>query len=192
MQAGSATATRSSTEIQLEWKNNRRRDEKDRPILYEPYRLYLDKRRIARIVAAITGCMGWTMTDPEDLDALDMTVEIVSSYVANNAIQSDQLPALIKSVHATLSDLTNTVPVPAEKLEPAVAINKSVTPEFLICLEDGAKLKMLKRYLRTRFDMTPEDYRAKWGLPADYPMVAPNYAKLRSKHAKQIGLGKKR
>ncbi|KCZ87545.1 transcriptional regulator [Hyphomonas hirschiana VP5] len=132
------------------------------------------------------------MTDPEDLDALDMTVEIVSSYVANNAIQSDQLPALIKSVHATLSDLTNTVPVPAEKLEPAVAINKSVTPEFLICLEDGAKLKMLKRYLRTRFDMTPEDYRAKWGLPADYPMVAPNYAKLRSKHAKQIGLGKKR
>ncbi|WP_233351894.1 MucR family transcriptional regulator [Hyphomonas neptunium] len=136
--------------------------------------------------------MGWTMTDPEDLDALDMTVEIVSSYVANNAIQSDQLPALIKSVHATLSDLTNTVPVPAEKLEPAVAINKSVTPEFLICLEDGAKLKMLKRYLRTRFDMTPEDYRAKWGLPADYPMVAPNYAKLRSKHAKQIGLGKKR
>lgn len=132
------------------------------------------------------------MTDPEDLDALDMTVEIVSSYVANNALQSDQLPDLIKSIHATITGLTNTVPIQAEKLEPAVAVSKSVTPEFLICLEDGAKLKMLKRYLRTRFDMTPEDYRAKWGLPADYPMVAPNYAKLRSKHAKQIGLGKKR
>ena len=132
------------------------------------------------------------MTDLDDVDALEMTVEIVSSYVANNAVQSGQLPELIKSIHATLSSLTHTMPAPAEKLEPAVAISKSVTPEFLICLEDGAKLKMLKRYLRTRFDMTPEDYRAKWGLPADYPMVAPNYAKLRSKHAKQIGLGKKR
>lgn len=132
------------------------------------------------------------MTDPEDLDALEMTVEIVSSYVANNSVQSDQLPELIKSIHATLTSLTNTEVAPAEKLEPAVPINKSVTPEFLICLEDGAKLKMLKRYLRTRFDMTPEEYRARWGLPADYPMVAPNYAKLRSKHAKQIGLGKKR
>lgn len=132
------------------------------------------------------------MTDPDDIDALEMTVEIVSSYVANNAVQSDQLPALIKSIHATITGLAVAVPALTEKFEPAVAISKSVTPEFLICLEDGAKLKMLKRYLRTRFDMTPEDYRAKWGLPADYPMVAPNYAKLRSKHAKQIGLGKKR
>jgi len=136
--------------------------------------------------------MGWTMTDPEDIDALEMTVEIVSSYVANNSVQSGQLPELIKSIHATLISLTNTAPAPVEKLEPAVPVNKSITPEFLICLEDGAKLKMLKRYLRTRFDMTPEEYRAKWSLPADYPMVAPNYAKLRSKHAKQIGLGKKR
>ncbi|MFN3609696.1 MAG: MucR family transcriptional regulator [Hyphomonas sp.] len=132
------------------------------------------------------------MTDDEDIDALEMTVEIVSSYVANNAVQSDDLPDLIKSIHATITGLSAAMPVTTEKLEPAVAINKSVTPEFLICLEDGAKLKMLKRYLRTRFDMTPEEYRAKWGLPLDYPMVAPNYAKLRSKHAKQIGLGKKR
>lgn len=132
------------------------------------------------------------MTDDEDIDALEMTVEIVSSYVANNAVQSDHLPDLIKSIHATIAGLSAAMPVTTEKLEPAVAINKSVTPEFLICLEDGAKLKMLKRYLRTRFDMTPEEYRAKWGLPLDYPMVAPNYAKLRSKHAKQIGLGKKR
>lgn len=132
------------------------------------------------------------MTEPDDVDPLEMTVEIVSSYVANNTVKADQLPELIKSIHDTLTSLSNTVPVQAEKLEPAVPINKSVTPEYLVCLEDGAKLKMLKRYLRTRFDMTPEDYRARWGLPADYPMVAPNYAKLRSKHAKQIGLGKKR
>ena len=132
------------------------------------------------------------MTDPEDIDPLEMTVEIVSSYVANNSVQSGQLPDLIKSIHATLTSLTNTAPEPVERQEPAVPVNKSVTPEYLICLEDGAKLKMLKRYLRTRFDMTPEEYRTKWGLPADYPMVAPNYAKLRSKHAKQIGLGKKR
>ncbi len=132
------------------------------------------------------------MTDPEDIDALEMTVEIVSSYVANNSVQSEQLPGLIKSIHETITSLSSATPAPVERIEPAVAINKSVTPDYLICLEDGAKLKMLKRYLRTRYDMTPEEYRAKWGLPIDYPMVAPNYAKLRSKHAKQIGLGKKR
>jgi len=132
------------------------------------------------------------MTDPEDIDALEMTVEIVSSYVANNSLQSSQLPELIRSIHATITSLSSAAPAPVEQLEPAVPVNKSVTAEYLVCLEDGAKLKMLKRYLRTRYDMTPEDYRAKWGLPADYPMVAPNYAKLRSKHAKQIGLGKKR
>lgn len=132
------------------------------------------------------------MTDPEEIDALEMTVEIVSSYVANNSLQSSQLPELIRSIHATITSLSSTAPAPVEQLEPAVPVNKSVTAEYLVCLEDGAKLKMLKRYLRTRYDMTPEEYRAKWGLPVDYPMVAPNYAKLRSKHAKQIGLGKKR
>lgn len=132
------------------------------------------------------------MTEPEDMDTLQMTVDIVSSYVTNNAVQSSALPELIKAVHATLSSLGDPVPAPAERPEPAVAIGKSVTAEYLVCLEDGRKLKMLKRYLRTRFDMTPDEYRAKWGLPADYPMVAPSYAKLRSKHAKQIGLGKKR
>ncbi|MGE6697427.1 MucR family transcriptional regulator [Hyphomonas sp. NPDC076900] len=132
------------------------------------------------------------MTDPEDIDALEMTVEIVSSYVANNSLQSAQLPELIRSIHATITSLSSAVPAPVAQLEPAVPVNKSVTAEYLVCLEDGAKLKMLKRYLRTRYDMTPEEYRAKWGLPVDYPMVAPNYAKLRSKHAKQIGLGKKR
>lgn len=132
------------------------------------------------------------MTDPEEIDALEMTVEIVSSYVANNSLQSSQLPDLIRSIHATITSLSSSAPAPTPQLEPAVPVNKSVTAEYLVCLEDGAKLKMLKRYLRTRYDMTPEEYRAKWGLPIDYPMVAPNYAKLRSKHAKQIGLGKKR
>lgn len=136
--------------------------------------------------------MGWDMKDLEESEILEMTVEIVSSYVANNSLEAAALPDLIKTVHATILGLTHDAETPKEKLEPAVAIAKSVTPEFIICLEDGRKLKMLKRYLRTRYDMTPEEYRAKWGLPADYPMVAPNYAKLRSRHAKQIGLGKKR
>lgn len=128
----------------------------------------------------------------EETDLLGMTVEIVSSYVANNTLQAGALPDLIKSVHATILGLTQDTDAPPEKFEPAVAVGKSVTPEFIVCLEDGRKLKMLKRYLRTRYDMTPEEYRTKWNLPPDYPMVAPNYAKLRSRHAKQIGLGKKR
>jgi predicted transcriptional regulator len=127
----------------------------------------------------------------EETDLLGMTVEIVSSYVANNSLHAGALPELIKSVHATILGLSQDVELPAEKFEPAVSVAKSVTPEFIVCLEDGRKLKMLKRYLRTRYDMTPEEYRTKWNLPPDYPMVAPNYAKLRSRHAKQIGLGKK-
>jgi predicted transcriptional regulator len=132
------------------------------------------------------------MKELEESELLEMTVEIVSSYVANNVLQAGALPDLIKTVHATITGLTHQTGATAEKLEPAISVAKSVTPEFIICLEDGRKLKMLKRYLRTRYDMTPEEYRAKWNLPADYPMVAPNYAKLRSRHAKQIGLGKKR
>ncbi|MFN4025575.1 MAG: MucR family transcriptional regulator [Hyphomonas sp.] len=132
------------------------------------------------------------MTDPDETEVLSMTVEIVASYVANNSVQSSALPELIKAVHATIASLGEAAPVRTQPQKPAVPIAKSVAPEYIICLEDGRKLKMLKRYLRTRFDMTPEEYREKWGLPADYPMVAPNYAKLRSKHAKQIGLGKKR
>ncbi|MBI1255263.1 MAG: MucR family transcriptional regulator [Hyphomonas sp.] len=131
------------------------------------------------------------MKEPEESELLEMTVEIVSSYVANNVLQAGALPELIKTVHATIVGLTQGAEAPKEKLEPAISIAKSVTAEYIVCLEDGRKLKMLKRYLRTRYDMTPEEYRTKWGLPADYPMVAPNYAKLRSRHAKHIGLGKK-
>ncbi len=131
------------------------------------------------------------MIDGGESEILDMTVEIVKSYVSKNSVQASALPDLIRSVHATLAELLDTEDELVEQPEPAVPISKSITPEFLICLEDGRKLKMLKRYLRTRYDMSPEEYRAKWNLPADYPMVAPAYAKLRSRHAKQIGLGRK-
>ena len=132
------------------------------------------------------------MKELEESELLEMTVEIVSSYVANNELQAGALPDLIKTVHATIVGLTQGGEAPQEKLEPAVSIAKSVTPEYIICLEDGRKLKMLKRYLRTRYDMTPEEYRAKWGLAADYPMVSPNYAEQRRDLAKKIGLGTKR
>ena len=131
------------------------------------------------------------MTDADKSELLDMTVEVVSSFVSNNEMVSEDLPALIKDVYQTFSELSDGPAVVSETQDPAVSIAKSITPDYLICLEDGRKLKMLKRYLRSKYDMTPEDYRTKWNLPADYPMVAPNYAKLRSKHAKQIGLGKK-
>ena len=131
------------------------------------------------------------MSEYETSDLLDMTAEIVSSYVSNNQVEADALPQLIRNIYETVSGLADAVEPVVELQDPAVPISKSILPDYLVCLEDGRKLKMLKRYLRSKFDMTPEEYRAKWGLPADYPMVAPNYAKLRSKHAKQIGLGKK-
>jgi predicted transcriptional regulator len=122
---------------------------------------------------------------------LALTAQIVSAHVAHNAVAASALPGLIQEVHRTLSAIES-VPVPAsQRPEPAVPIAKSVTPEFIICLEDGKKMKMLKRHLRTSFSMTPEQYRERWGLPLDYPMVAPRYAKQRSSLAKKIGLGTK-
>ena len=117
--------------------------------------------------------------------------EVVSAYVGHNPINTHDLPELMSSVHAKLSELAadNSVPL---RPDPAVPIKKSVQRDHIVCLEDGAKLKMLKRYIRTRFNLSPEEYRARWGLPADYPMVAPEYAERRSKFAKEIGLGKKR
>lgn len=124
-------------------------------------------------------------------DLLKFASEIVAAYVSNNPIPVSEIPAMIKSVHATLGGLAGGVNTETPTaLKPAVPIKKSVTPEFIICLEDGKKLKMLKRYLRSRYGLTPEEYRAKWGLPADYPMVAPNYAAQRSEFAKKIGLGR--
>ena len=119
-----------------------------------------------------------------------MTADIVSAYVGNNTVSAETLPSLIASIHAALSGVSNgPVEAEPEPKEPAVPIRKSIAPDFLICLEDGRKFKSLKRHLRTKYDMSPEEYRAKWGLPKDYPMVAPNYAKARSELAKSMGLG---
>lgn len=126
-------------------------------------------------------------------DLLQLTSEIVSSHVSNNPVAQSDLPALIKTVFDTLNDLSADEPEePEEELKPAVAIKKSVTDDHIICLEDGKKLKMLKRHLKSAYNMTPEEYRARWNLPADYPMVAPSYARKRQDLAKKIGLGRNR
>ncbi|GGC83843.1 MucR family transcriptional regulator [Chelatococcus reniformis] len=134
------------------------------------------------------------MTDtPEPQHLIELTAEIVAAYVANNQTDGAQLTQLIGSIHDTLAKLsTGAVEAPVEPQVPAVPIKKSVTPDFIVCLEDGKKFKSLKRHLRTAYDMTPEQYRAKWNLPADYPMVAPNYAASRSALAKSMGLGQQR
>ena len=123
-------------------------------------------------------------------ELLDMTANVVSSFVSNNPITPADLPDLMVSDHAKLAELSEETATPVRP-DPAVPISKSVTKNHIICLEDGKKLKMLKRYLRTRYNLTPDEYRARWGLPADYPMVAPEYANRRSRFAKEIGLGKK-
>ncbi len=125
----------------------------------------------------------------QDDRILELTAEIVSAHVANNSVAMADLPNLIKEVHATLAAINDEPEEEEEILQPAVPIKKSIQPDFIVCLEDGKKLKMLKRHLKTAYDMTPDDYRQRWGLPSDYPMVAPNYAKQRSELAKTIGLG---
>lgn len=126
----------------------------------------------------------------EKAEIIEMTTDIVSSYVSNNTVSPADLPGLIQNVHRALATVSTGMDAaaPAPK-DPAVPVKKSITPDFLICLEDGRKFKSLKRHLRTKYNMSPEEYRAKWGLPKDYPMVAPNYAKARSDLAKQMGLG---
>jgi predicted transcriptional regulator len=121
---------------------------------------------------------------------LRLTVQIVAAHVENNLVAIDALPGLIEQVYRTLRDATQT-PIEAEKPAPAVPVKQSIKPDFIVCLEDGKKLKTLRRHLLTLYNLTPEQYRARWGLAADYPMVAPNYAKLRSSLAKRIGLGRK-
>ncbi len=125
-------------------------------------------------------------------DMLRMTAQVVSAYVGNNMLPAGQIPEVIKTVYGSLSTCEGpgAEPVP-EPLKPAVPVRKSVTPDFIVCLEDGKKLKMLKRHLRTTYNLTPDEYRVKWGLGGDYPMVAPNYAAQRSAFAKKIGLGRK-
>ena len=135
-----------------------------------------------------------TDSDVDELsgqDILRLSAEIVAAYVSRNTIQASGISDLVRDVHGALSGLSRPQPAPtSQKQRPAVPVSRSVQPDYIVCLEDGAKLKMLKRYLRSRYDMSPEEYRRKWGLPADYPMVAPNYAARRSDFAKQIGLGR--
>lgn len=132
-----------------------------------------------------------TTLDKDDL--LRMAADIVSAYVRNNPLPADQVQEVIRAVYGSLQEAKAGAAVQAAPPpKPAVPIRRSITPDYIICLEDGRKLKMLKRHLRTTYNMTPDDYRAKWGLPPDYPMVAPNYARRRSEFAKKIGLGQKR
>ncbi|MBV9859143.1 MAG: MucR family transcriptional regulator [Alphaproteobacteria bacterium] len=124
-------------------------------------------------------------------ELLRMTADVVAAYVSNNTLPTTQLGEIINAVYSSLRGLEGQVAEPQpEPLKPAVPIRKSVTPEYLVCLEDGKKLKMLKRHLRSTYNMTPDEYRTKWGLPQDYPMVAPKYAEQRSDFAKKIGLGR--
>jgi predicted transcriptional regulator len=124
---------------------------------------------------------------------IELAADIVSAYVSNNSVPSGDLPTLINDIHSALLRVGGgTVEAPAEAPKPAVPVKKSVTPDYIVCLEDGKKFKSLKRHLRTQYNMTPEQYREKWGLPVDYPMVAPNYAKARSELAKEMGLGQQR
>jgi len=130
---------------------------------------------------------------PADDNLIELTADIVAAYISNNAVDLADLPKLISDVHGSLKGLAGgEVAKPVEELKPAVNPRRSVTPDYIICLEDGKKFKSLKRHLSAHYDMTPEQYREKWGLPADYPMVAPNYAAARSALARKIGLGQRR
>ncbi len=132
------------------------------------------------------------MSEQETGDKLlDLTTTIVAAHVTHNSVSAQDLPNLIRDVYQSLSTVGEPKEVEPERPSPAVPVKRSITPDYLICLEDGKKLKMLKRHLKTAYDMTPEQYRERWGLAPDYPMVAPNYAKQRSQLAKEIGLGTK-
>ena len=129
----------------------------------------------------------------DETDTIELAAEIVSAYVSNNSVPASELPALINDIHNSLARLSSSeAPALAEPQKPAVSVKKSIAADFLICLEDGKKFKSLKRHLRTQYNMSPEQYREKWSLPADYPMVAPSYAASRSRLAKEMGLGQQR
>jgi predicted transcriptional regulator len=131
--------------------------------------------------------------NPGESSYIQLTANIVSAYVSNNTVPSAEIPSLIGQIHSALLRVSGgQAPTPAEPLKPAVPLKRSITSDYLVCLEDGKKFKSLKRHLRTQYGMTPEQYREKWALPPDYPMVAPNYAAARSQLAKQMGLGQQR
>ena len=133
------------------------------------------------------------MNDTTSGSYIALTADIVSAYVSNNTVSASDIPSLISQVHSALVRVSaGQSDAQPEPLKPAISVKKSITPDYLVCLEDGKKFKSLKRHLRTQYNMTPETYREKWGLPPDYPMVAPNYAAARSQLAKQMGLGQQR
>jgi predicted transcriptional regulator len=133
------------------------------------------------------------MSEDTRIEYVELAAEIVSAYVSNNSLPPSELPALIGDIYASLVNVTHVVvDEPPEPQKPAISIKRSVTPDYIICLEDGKQFKSLKRHLRTQYNLTPEEYREKWGLASDYPMVAPNYAKARSDLAKEMGLGQQR
>ena len=133
------------------------------------------------------------MNEADTAGLVALTAEIVSAYVSNNAVAASDLPGLIGDVHSALTRVAGAIETPErEESKPAVAVKKSITADYIICLEDGKKFKSLKRHLRTHYKLTPDEYRTKWGLPHDYPMVAPNYAAARSQLAKKMGLGTRR
>lgn len=133
------------------------------------------------------------MSEDTRIEYIELAAEIVSAYVSNNSLPPSELPTLIGEIYASLVNVTHVVvEEPPEPQKPAISIKRSVTPDYIICLEDGKQFKSLKRHLRTQYNLTPEEYREKWGLAADYPMVAPNYAKARSDLAKEMGLGQQR
>jgi predicted transcriptional regulator len=133
------------------------------------------------------------MTDAPGKSFIDLTASIVSAYVSNNPMPASDLPGLIGQIHAALLRVSSgRAEVPLEPAKPAVSIKRSMTPDYLVCLEDGKRFKSLKRHLQSQYNLTPEQYRDKWGLPPDYPMVAPNYAVARSQLAKKMGLGQQR
>ena len=134
--------------------------------------------------------LGSTRQMEDKTQLVELTADIAAAYLSANTVPAAELPGLIQTIHNALSGVTSGAPAPAaEPAKPAVPVKKSITPDYLISLEDGKKYKSLKRHLRTKYSMTPEDYRTKWGLPKDYPMVAPNYAKARSEMARSMGLG---
>jgi predicted transcriptional regulator len=131
--------------------------------------------------------------DMDRNEIIELTADIVSAYVSNNTIGASELPQIISDVHSALTRVSGGQPAPQrEELKPAIAVKKSVTPDYIVCLEDGKKFKSLKRHIRTHYNLSPEAYREKWDLPHDYPMVAPNYASARSQLAKKMGLGQRR
>ncbi|CAM5429289.1 Transcriptional regulatory protein ros OS=Afipia felis OX=1035 GN=ros PE=3 SV=1 [Afipia felis] len=132
------------------------------------------------------------MSEPAGKNFVEMAAGIVSAYVSNNAVQPSDIPILIAQVHAALLKVATGAEKPIEAARPAVSVKKSMTSEYLVCLEDGKRFKSLKRHLRSQYNMSPEQYREKWGLPPDYPMVAPNYAVARSQLARKMGLGQQR